>query len=239
VLLLRGTGLGADLTDNDPLESGRPDLPIEATAPDSQRTAGIIRGFLGEAREILADEPAMGGFLARGWAAFERLSGVKERFGLRATAIAKYPMYRGVARLVGMTVDGVPDSTEGTVAQLEGLWGEFDFYFLHFKDTDTRGHDGDFDGKAAAIEAVDALLPRVLALEPDVLILTGDHSTPALYGEHSWHGVPTLLASRWARPSAAAFGESACRSGDLGSFHGTDLMPLALAHAGRLLKFGA
>jgi 2,3-bisphosphoglycerate-independent phosphoglycerate mutase len=239
VLHIRGRGLGADLSDTDPLETGRPDLPVQPTAEGSARTAAIVNDFLAQARRILADEPAMNGFLARGWAAFERLPSIQERFGLRGTAIAKYPMYRGVARLVGMTVEGVPEDNPGTVALLESQWGRYDLYFLHFKDTDTRGHDGDFEGKAAAIQVVDALLPRVLALQPDVLILTGDHSTPALYREHSWHGVPTLLASRWARPSAPAFGESACRSGDLGQIRGTDLMPLALAHAGRLVKFGA
>lgn len=239
VLLVRGEGLGADLTDTDPLETGREDLPVEATAAGSRRTAEIVHDFLSQAREILAGEPVMNGFLARGWAAYERLPTLEDRFGLTATAIAKYPMYRGVARLVGMTVEGVPDDVEDTVALLERQWGRHDLAFLHFKDPDTCGHDGDFDGKVAAIEAVDTLLPRVLALEPDVLILTGDHSTPSLYREHTWHPVPTLLASRWARPNAKEFGESACRSGDLGRFPGPDLMPLALAHAGRLVKFGA
>jgi len=238
VLLIRGEGLGADLSDTDPLETGRPDLPLVA-APGSERTAALVRDFLVQAREILADEPEMNGFLARGWAAYERLPSIEERFGLRGTAIAKYPMYRGVARLVGMTIDGVPDDVEGTVALLELEWCKHDLYFLHFKDPDSRGHDGDFDGKVAAIEAVDALLPRVRALGPDVVIVTGDHSTPSIYREHSWHPVPTLLASRWARAGAAEFGETACRTGDLGHFHGTDLMPLALAHAGRLVKFGA
>jgi 2,3-bisphosphoglycerate-independent phosphoglycerate mutase len=240
VFLLRGTGLGADLTETDPLETGVRDLPVAATDPGSERTAGIVRRFLKEAREILADEDAANGFLARGFAAYERMPSLQARFGLRGTAIAKYPMYRGVARLVGMTVDEVPDSNEDTVGALERLWDEgHDLCFLHFKDTDTRGHDGDFDGKVAAIEEVDALMPRIEALEPDVVLVTGDHSTPTLYQEHSWHHVPTLLASRWARPTADAFGESSCRGGDLGSVHGWDLMPLALAHAGRLAKFGA
>lgn len=239
VLHVRGKGLAADLTDTDPLETGRPDLPVQANSPGSVRMAEIAQDFLAQSRRILADEPAMNGFLARGWAAFERLPSIEERFGLKGTALAKYPMYRGVARLVGMTVDGVPEDNVATVRLLEEQWGRHDFYFLHFKDTDTKGHDGDFDGKAVAIGVVDSLLPRVLALEPDVLILTGDHSTPAVYREHTWHGVPTLLASRWARPSAPHFGESACRTGDLGHIHGTELMSLALAHAGRLVKFGA
>jgi 2,3-bisphosphoglycerate-independent phosphoglycerate mutase len=148
-------------------------------------------------------------------------------------------MYRGVASLVGMQVDAVPDSTEDTVAVLEAQYGDHDFYFVHFKDPDSLGHDGDFEGKANAIAEVDALLPRITALNPDVLIVTGDHSTPAIYGEHSWHHVPTLVTSKWARPSANAFGETACRSGDLGVIAGRSLMSLALAHAMRLEKYGA
>ncbi len=148
-------------------------------------------------------------------------------------------MYRGVAKLVGMTVPGIPESTAGTIDVLEKHFTSYDFHFLHFKETDTRGHDGDFDGKVAAIEEVDALLPRVLELAPDVLAITGDHSTPTLMKEHSWHPVPTLIASKLARPTAAAFGEASCRGGDLGHLRAVDLMSHLLAHAGRLSKFGA
>lgn len=240
VLWIRGEGLGADLTETDPLEVGVAPHPLEALNERSDRTAGIVRVFLDQVRDILSDEEPCNGFLARGFAAFERYPTLQDRFGLRGTAICRYPMYRGAARLVGMTVDRVPTSVEGTLEALDALWGEErDLYFLHFKDPDTRGHDGDFDGKVAAIEAVDALVPRILALEPDVVAVTGDHSTPTLYREHTWHRVPTLLHSRWARPSAEIFGEGACRGGDLGPIHGTDLLPLALAHAGRLVKFGA
>jgi len=239
VLLIRGEGLGADLTDTDPLEHGVPDLRCEATAPGSDLSASLVQDFLKQSREILSDEPKLNGFLARGFAAFERIPTVEERFGLRAVACAKYPMYRGVASLVGMEVPSIPGSAEETVALYEKHGPDFDFSFIHFKDTDTRGHDGDFDGKVAAIEEVDALLPRVLATEPDVLIVTGDHSTPALYMEHSWHAVPVLLSSRWARPTGGGFGESSCRRGDLGRFYGTELISIALAHAGRLVKFGA
>ncbi len=239
VFLVRGEGLEAALTDTDPLEHGVADLPCEATAPGSELSAELVRDFLKQAREILSDEPKLNGFLARGFAAFERIPTFEERYGLKAVACAKYPMYRGVASLVGMEVPSVPGSAEETVALYEKHAASYDFSFIHFKDTDTRGHDGDFDGKVAAIEEVDGLLPRVLATEPDVLIVTGDHSTPALYKEHSWHSVPVLLASRWARPTASEFGESTCRRGDLGRFHGSELMSIALAHAGRLVKFGA
>lgn len=239
VLLIRGEGLGAHLTDTDPLEEGVPDLKCEATGEDSERSAELVRDFLAQAREILSDEPALNGFLARGFATYERIPTVEERFGLDAVALAKYPMYRGVAKLVGMQVPGVPGSAEETVDMYLKHGPGHGFSFLHFKDTDTRGHDGDFEGKVDAIEEVDALVPKILESKPDVLIVTGDHATPAVYKEHSWHAVPVLLASRWARPTGGEFGESACRRGDLGRIHGTALMSLALAHAGRLVKFGA
>ncbi len=240
VLHLRGPGLGgAAISDTDPLETGRTALPVQALDAGSKATATVVAGILDQTRRILADEPRMNGFLARGFAAFERIPSMDERFGLKGLAIAKYPMYRGAARLVGMQIPGVPKSTEDTVTLLEKSWGKADLYFLHFKDTDTKGHDGDFAGKVSAIEEVDALIPRINALRPEVIIITGDHSTPAIYKEHSWHHVPALLASPWARPTGAEFGESACRAGDLGVIHATDLMPLALAHAGRLVKYGA
>jgi 2,3-bisphosphoglycerate-independent phosphoglycerate mutase len=239
VLLIRGDGLEADLTDTDPLETSVPDISCEAGSAGSELAASLVRSFLSQARTILADEPALNGFLARGYATFEPIPTLHDRFGLGAISLAKYPMYRGVAKLVGMTVPAVPSTVEETVALYEEHGPQSDLSFLHFKDTDTRGHDGDFEGKMAAIEEVDSVVPRILATEPDVLIVTGDHSTPALYVEHTWHSVPVLLASKWSRPTGGGFGESACRRGDLGRFHGTELMSLALAHAGRLVKYGA
>ena len=239
VLVLRGAGLGARLEDTDPQRTGLPPVSATARDPDSERAAEIVRDFLEQAREILSDEPVANAFLARGFAAYSPYPTFEERYGLRAVAVAKYPMYRGVASLVGMSVDGVPASNEETVSLLEGHFGGYDFYFVHFKDTDSCGHDGDFAGKVSAIEVVDGLLPRVTALEPNVLIVTGDHSTPALYREHSWHHVPLLIASDWARPSSDEFGESACRGGDLGTLPGKDLLSLALAHTARLDKYGA
>ena len=240
VLHLRGEGLGgAALTDTDPLDTGRPALPVLA----QERLLPADRGARLTGPQPDPPHPRAG-------AEYERVP----RTGLRrlralpdhgralrpqGLVFAKYPMYRGVARLVGMEVPGIPTSNEETVALLERSWGDHDLYFLHFKDPDTCGHDGDFDGKVAAIEEVDALLPRVTALEPEVIIITGDHSTPALYREHSWHHVPVLMASPWPRPTGHEFGEAACRAGDLGVIHGTELIPLALAHAGRLAKYGA
>lgn len=239
VLVLRGEGLGAEIDDTDPQETGVPPDPPRARGEASRRTADIVVDLLEEARATLAGEEAVHGFLSRGFARYEPYPSLGERFGLRAAALARYPMYRGVARLVGMEIPAVPGSDEEAVALLEESWGEFDFSFIHFKAPDARGEDGDFDARVDAIEAADALMPRIAALEPRVLAVTGDHSTPAAYRAHSWHAVPTLLASPWARPTASDFGESACRGGDLGAVRGRDLMSLMLAHAGRLEKFGA
>ena len=239
VLILRGGGLAGDLSDTDPQRTGLAPLRVAPLSDRSATSAEIVQGILDQAVDVLSDEPSANCLLARGFAQYEAYPSFEARFGLRAVAVAKYPMYRGVARLVGMSVEGVPADAAETVEMLDDLYGGYDFYFVHFKDTDTRGHDGDFAGKMAAIEEVDALLPAITALEPDVLIVTGDHSTPATYGEHSWHSVPTLIHSRWSRPAGTEFGESVCRAGDLGSFHGTSLMALALAHARRLEKYGA
>jgi len=239
VLVLRGNGLGADLADTDPQSTGVPPLSVKALDPKSERSADLLKDVLGQFETILRDEPTVNGVLARGFAAYEEYPGFQERYGLRALAIAQYPMYRGVARLVGMDVLDIPSDPPGLVSVLEKHFQDYDFFFLHFKYPDSRGEDGDFQGKVEAIESVDPLIPRILELGPETLVVTGDHSTPSTFGAHSWHSVPVLLASPWARSTGTCFGESECRVGDLGTFEGKHLMTLALAHAGRLAKFGA
>lgn len=239
VLVLRGNGLGADLADTDPQSTGVPPLSVKALDPKSERSADLLKDVLRQIEIILRDEPTVNGVLARGFAAYEEYPGFQERYGLRALAIAQYPMYRGVARLVGMDVLDIPSDPPGLVSVMEKHFQDYDFFFLHFKYPDSRGEDGDFQGKVEAIESVDPLIPRILELGPETLVVTGDHSTPATFRAHSWHSVPVLLASPWARATGARFGESECRVGDLGTFEGKHLMALALAHAGRLAKFGA
>lgn len=247
VLVLRATGpgpgggapLGAALADTDPQTTGVPPLPPRALDAASERTAAHLADFVRQAEALLAGEEAIRGVLARGIAAYAPLPSLETRFGLRGAAWARYPMYRGVARLVGMETPVVPASDEEALAALEARFEDHDFHFLHVKGPDARGEDGDFAGKVAAIEAVDAWIPRLRALAPDVLVVTGDHSTPSVYRAHTWHAVPFLIHSRWARPTAERFGESACRGGDAGRVRGVDLMTLALAHAGRLAKYGA
>ncbi len=239
VLVLRGEGLGADISDTDPQTTGVPPLEPKSLGPDSEQTARIMDRFLTQSREIIRDEERISGLLARGFARYDGFPSLKDRFGLDAVVVARYPMYRGVARLVGMAVPGVPSSDEEAVSMMEEQFGTADFHFLHFKAPDARGEDGNFDGKVASIEAIDALIPRVIALGSDVLAITGDHSTPARMGTHSWHHVPVLVASNVGRPTGDSFSERACRVGDLGTFDAKHLMSLLLAHAGRLGKFGA
>ncbi len=239
VLILRGGDLKADLTDTDPQETGVPPLRVAALDPGSGRSSRLMQGVIDQIREALKNEPVINGVLARGFAAYEGFPAFGERFGLKALAIAQYPMYRGVARLVGMDVREIPSSPLELADVLERHFNDYDFFFLHYKYTDSRGEDGDFAAKVKAIEAVDPLIPRIQVLGPEVIAVTGDHSTPATLKAHSWHSVPVLLASPWSRPTADAFGERECRGGDLGTFEGKHLMSLALAHAGRLAKFGA
>lgn len=240
VLILRGPGLSAELSDTDPQETGVPPLPVTPTSPEAQQSARLVQQVLDDGMRVLADEPVANALLARGFAEYTPYPSFRERYRLRALSVARYPMYNGVASLVGMDVHSRPDTDEGVVAALEAKWNDYDFFFLHFKAVDSRGEDGDFAAKAAAIAAVDRLVPRVTALGPDVFIVTGDHSTPSRYRAHSWHPVPVLLASQWARGTGQPnFGEATCARGELGILESKHLMTLALAHAGRLAKFGA
>jgi 2,3-bisphosphoglycerate-independent phosphoglycerate mutase len=166
---------------------------------------------------------------------------MRERFGLRSLAVATYPMYKGISRLLGMEVHEGAGDLADQLEVVRSRWSEFDFFFVHYKTTDARGEDRDFDAKVAAIEAADTALTDFLALEPEVTVVTGDHSTPAVMGEHSWHSVPVLVASAVARHSGMErFDEINCaRRGTLGTFPAQQLMGLVLGHAGRLGKFGA
>lgn len=240
VIVFRGEGLGGRINDTDPQITGvPPEEPVGRDEP-SQKTAGICREFLRQAAEILADDVPANLLTMRGIAMLPEIPRFSEVYGLRPAAIAVYPMYRGLARLVHMDVLDAGTTLESQMDRLEAAWDDHDFFFIHFKYTDSTGEDGDFDGKVARIEELDAAVPRITALGPDVLIVTGDHSTPAKMKSHSWHPVPTLIASDQARTDAAtSFGEDQCTTGGLGQFEAQHLMLLALAHAGRLEKYGA
>jgi 2,3-bisphosphoglycerate-independent phosphoglycerate mutase len=241
LLVVRGEGLNANIEETDPLEVGEKPLDAVAKDEDSEKAAEIVREFVRQAQEILKNEQPANMLLLRGFAQLPDWPMFPEVYGLRSIAIAMYPMYRGVSKLVGMESPPAPHSYEEEIDLLEANWEDYDFFFVHFKKIDSYGEDGSFDKKKHEIETVDALLPRVLALEPSVLIITGDHSTPCAMKYHSWHPVPTLLYAKTCRPDGIeSFGERACLRGGLGvRFPAYELMPLALAHAGRLEKFGA
>jgi 2,3-bisphosphoglycerate-independent phosphoglycerate mutase len=241
-LVCRGPGLSPAIDDTDPQATGEAPLPARPLAPDAERTADLFNEWIGQAQALLADQPLANGLTLRGFSTDPDLPKYSEVYGLRAVCLAQYPMYRGVSQLVGMDLyDFEGGDPAVQLAALQAVWDRYDFFFLHVKPTDSRGEDGDFAGKAQVIETVDAALPRLLERSPEVLAITGDHSTPAALRTHSWHPVPLLLwAPGRARPDAeTAFGERACARGGLGTLRGVDLMPLLMAHADRLEKYGA
>jgi len=240
VIALRGDDLGEEVEETDPQQTGLPPRPPLALAPAATRTSAILTELLAQVKEILSDEPKANMILMRGYAKYQQFPSMVDRFGLNPLAIANYPMYRGIARLVGMQVNPLTHTLAEEIGALEENFPRYDFFFLHVKHTDSNGEDGNFAGKVKVIEEVDTLLPRITALNPDVLVVTGDHSTPATLKSHSWHPVPALLAAPTCRPDRVEqFGERACLQGGLGRMPMANLMALALAHAQKLEKFGA
>ncbi len=240
VVVWRGPGLSGAVADTDPQATGVPPLAPEPLDAAAAKTAEVAAEFVRQAREILADEPKANGMVLRGFAGRPALPSYEELYGLRAAAIAVYPMYKGLARLAGMTLVGEATTLDEQLDVLAGCWNDFDFFFLHFKYTDSTGEDGAFERKVARIEELDAVIPRIEALGPDVLIVTGDHSTPSRLRSHSWHPVPTLLVADTCRPDGlTGFSERDCLRGGFGIFPAKHLMLLAMAHAERLGKYGA
>ena len=240
LVVFRGEGLSGDILDTDPQITGVPALDPEPANEGAAGTAAIVKEFVAQAGQILAAEKAANMLTLRGFAKHKPYPSMMERYHLRSVCLANYPMYRGVAFLAGMDMHPITPSMPAALDALEEQFDDYDFFFVHAKTTDKTGEDGDFEAKVAAIEELDALVPRILSLKPDVLVITGDHSTPSALSSHSWHPVPVLLASQFSRlDPAGRFTEIECLKGALGQFPAKDLMALALAHAGRLKKFGA
>ena len=240
VVVFRGPGLVGHVKDTDPQKTGVPPLPAEAIDAASKKTAEVANTFIAQATKLLAGEKKANGLTLRGFAGRPDLPSYEEVYGLKAAAIAVYPMYKGLARLVGMEIVGQAQTLSEQMQVLEQNWSKYDFFFIHFKYTDSTGEDGNFDAKVKKIEELDAAIPRITALKPKVLIVTGDHSTPSYLRSHSWHPVPTLLVSDCCRPDGhTTFGENTCVRGGLGQFAAKYLMTLALANAGRMTKYGA
>ncbi|MCD6285476.1 MAG: 2,3-bisphosphoglycerate-independent phosphoglycerate mutase, partial [Anaerolineae bacterium] len=240
VLVLRGEGIADGLTETDPQMTGVPPLPVEALRPEAERSAELLNMWLAEARKLLADEPKANSMNLRGIAKVPPIPKMNDIYKMKLGAIATYPMYRGIGRLVGMDVLPTGDTIASEVETLKKHWDEYDFFFFHVKKTDSYGEDGNFDAKVHVIEEADAALSEILALNPDVVLISGDHSTPWALKAHSWHEVPVLLWSNYIRPDdVEAFGERPCMHGGLGHIRHFDIVPLMMANAGRLTKFGA
>ncbi|HJX68971.1 MAG TPA: phosphoglycerate mutase, partial [Dehalococcoidia bacterium] len=240
VLILRGEALSPELGDSDPQQIGQAPKKIEALSPQAQKTAEIANEFVSQVSSLLQDKTPANMVLLRGFSRRPHIPSLSEIYKLKPAAIATYPMYRGLARLVGMKVLPVGESITDQLDSLHRQYAKYDFFFIHFKSTDARGEDGDFQAKVQAIEELDKALPTLLGLDPDVLVVTGDHSTPATLAMHSWHPVPFMLKSKWCRPdNVTEFSEQACLAGGMGRFPATEIMSLAMANALKLDKFGA
>jgi 2,3-bisphosphoglycerate-independent phosphoglycerate mutase len=240
IAVFRGFGLSPEVSDSDPQQLGAFPLVIRAESPGAKRMAVIANHFVNHAQMTLAEYFPANMVLLRGFSKRPNFPAMSEIYKLKAAAIAGYPMYRGLAKLVGMEILETGTTIKDEFKTLTENYRNYDFFFLHIKAADEAGEDGDFDRKVAVIEEVDSLLPELMELKPSVVVVTGDHSTPALLRGHSWHPVPVLVYSKWCRTDGVKeFSESACLLGGLGRLPATQIMPLAMANALKLTKFGA
>jgi len=240
VIVLRGDNLGDAVNDTDPQALNVAPLHAVGEDANSQNTAKAVNQFIAEAGKILKNDAPTNMITLRGFARYPTIATMQEIYGLRSACIAVYPMYKGLARLVGMDILEAGGTLAEQIETLKKSWNSYDFFFLHYKYTDSTGEDGNFGGKVEKIELLDLEIPKIRALNPDVMMVTGDHSTPSKMKSHSWHPVPTVLCAKMVRPDGVVeFGESHCLRGGLGQFEAKYLMSLAMAHAGRLGKYGA
>ncbi len=240
LMVLRGDGLDDNIGETDPQVTGVPQLKADRGEYASSVTAKMVADIVAQITEILKDEPKANSILARGFAKYPDWPTFPDRYQLKPAAVAGYPMYRGVARLVGIPVVSQPTTAADVCTEAGKAMADHTFVFAHFKYTDKTGEDGDLDGKVARIEEMDAALPILTEAAPDVMMITGDHSTPPSMCAHSWHPVPVLMAAPHLRGGQPAkFDEITCRTGEIGTIMAKELLPLAMAHAGKLEKYGA
>ncbi len=241
VLVLRGEGLSDAVTETDPQREGYAPMPSRALAPEAEATAGLLNDFIAQAAALLRDQAPANMLTLRGIAKTPPMPSIAEACKFRAAAIAAYPMYRGLAKLVGMDVIKTGTTFAEEVETLKAQWDNYDFFFIHYKPADAAGEDGDFQAKIRALEEVDGFVDELHALGPDVFMVAGDHSTPAVVAGHSWHPVPFLFHTKnfSFRDLSEGFSEKGCRLGSLGTFPAKEVLSLAMAHAGRLTKYGA
>jgi 2,3-bisphosphoglycerate-independent phosphoglycerate mutase len=240
VLVFRGEGLRDDLTDADPQKDGLKAKGAEGLSQEARRTAELVNLYLKKVNEVLRPFRPANTILLRGFSKIPHIPTMSDRFKLRPAAIATYPMYRGLARLAGMEILETGETLREEAGTLKKYFDRYDFFYIHFKKTDSAGEDGNFKMKVKALEEIDRIIPSILKLKPDVLVVTGDHSTPSLLKGHSWHPNPILLNSRYVRPDGIRrFTERFCQRGQLGRFAAVHILPLMLANGLKLKKFGA
>ena len=238
-LVLRGEGLGDNVSETDPQAERLAPLKAKALSADSEKTAGAVNAFVAEARETLGSRSTANMVLLRGFSKTPKLPDMGEAYRLRPAAVAAYPMYRGISKLLGMKELPTGETFDDQLDTLESRFADHDFFFVHYKPADAAGEDGDFGAKVAALEELDERMPRLLALGADTLVVAGDHSTPAIMGGHSWHPVPLLIHSPITLgEGTSSFSERACTTGSIGLVPATSVMMMALAHSGKLRKFG-
>ncbi len=239
VLRLRGEGLSELVTETDPQVTGAKALEVTALKPEAQKTADIVNEFVNQAAHLISEEDRANMLLLRGFAQMPSLPPMGEVYRLDPAAIAAYPMYRGLATVAGMNVIPTGHTFADEVDTLRANWDKHDFFFIHYKPADAAGEDGDFDAKVKCLEELDPFIPQILELEPDVLMVAGDHATPAIMAAHSWHSVPFMLHSKLTKGQGVpTFDEKACALGAIGSIPATSVMVLGLSHAGKMTKFG-
>ncbi|OGL50204.1 MAG: phosphoglycerate mutase [Candidatus Schekmanbacteria bacterium RIFCSPHIGHO2_02_FULL_38_11] len=239
-MILRGKGLAGNIADTDPQRIGLKVKKVIAIDSESKKTAALADEFVERAKEVLKKHYPANMLMLRGASKHEEFPSMQEIYKLNPAAIATYPMYKGIVRLIGMNVLDAGETYETEIETLKSNFSKYDFFYFHYKKTDSTGEDGDFERKVKALEDFDKKLPEILSLNPDVVVLTGDHSTPSVLKAHSWHSVPVLINSKYCRKDEVkVFNETECTKGGLGTIQATDIMPLAMANALKLLKFGA
>ena len=239
VLVLKGDDLRDSMGETDPQRNGAAPVVAEALSPPAKKTAEAVNAFVAAARDVLGSRDSANMVLLRGFSALPQLPDFASSYSLNPAAVAAYPMYRGLAQLVGMKVLHTGQTFDDELDTLEAHFADHDFFFLHYKPADAAGEDGDFDAKVTTLEELDARIPRLLELQPDALVVAGDHATPAIMAGHSWHPVPLLISSGLTTGDGIdGFSERTCAAGSIGRIPATSVMMLALAHAGKLAKFG-
>ena len=239
VLRLRGEGLSELISETDPQVTGVAALPVKPLTPEAKRTAELVNEFVSQASKLLAEEERANMVLLRGFAQMPNLPPMNDAYQLNTAGIAAYPMYRGLAEVAGMKVIPTGRTFGDEVETLRQNFDSHDFFFIHYKPADAAGEDGDFDAKVKCLEDLDPFIPQIRELNPDVFLVAGDHATPAIMAAHSWHPVPFMLHSKLTRGEGVPrFNERTCAQGSVGSILATQVMLLAMSHAGKLQKYG-